>query len=308
MDSIMGFFNTLAGHFASVFDSGNGGIFAIIALVVAILLIVLFILVLVTSSAKKKLTLKSSEQEALISAISEITPDMMICKNILGNITYCNDAFAKFVQEDKSFLIGKSFSDMLHIANRFSPQFATTDKRSIEEGQSLSLEALPIRDATGNRYLFESKRTPIIQKKGGTKGVFCVFTDTTELSEAVSQKQEAGQKAELEIEKKNGQLEILAAEILKVRKSDFCSTASRYIGAMGAALSDLDYADYVTYVTKIKNAASDINAENLAERAAQLEDAIKQENLDFITANHPEFISALSALLIELDAERNLNV
>jgi HPt (histidine-containing phosphotransfer) domain-containing protein len=203
----------------------------------------------------------------------------------------------------------------MDIGKRFNAEIAAADRKTISDGIELTVRG-QLRFPDGSLRTFESIRTPLLRKKGGSMGILCVFRDMTEVNAALKTSEQIG----VELARKNEQYEAVSAELekqikppplespaneeaMRAKKAAFCANALKHIAAMGAALSVEDLPLYSSYVFAIKVDASVIGATALSERAALLECAANRNDSEFIKASHPEFISALSASLAEFDTQ-----
>jgi PAS domain S-box-containing protein len=287
INNIIEFFDSLADQLKI---SSNSGLFLLILAVALLLLIIFFIANLVSSAKKRKYLRKSIEQEAVLSAMFEVSPDMIVCKDNADKFVKCNDIFARFAGADESQLIGRSLSEMPDIGIRLHSEIDAADKKSISESMKIKTPPLPLTFLDGNVRYFESIRAPLLRKKGNSTGIICIFRDLTEVSEANERTAHVAD-----------ELEVVKTELLLSKTAAFCNNALKHIAAMGAALSEEDYALYAILVATIRRSAVDINVNGLTARAELLEDAVLRQDTEFIKTHHPEFISALSSLLAELD-------
>jgi PAS domain S-box-containing protein len=274
--------------------------------------IVLFVVTCVLSAKKRKFAKKSAEQDAVLTALYEILPDMIACKDNDDRFTQCNDLFAKFIGTDESQVVGKALTDMLEVTKRMpAAEITAADRKALSEGMKIKTPSLPMLFPDGSRRYYESIRTPLIlrkskrSKKGGTIGILCVFRDLTDVKdkETVAAASSEFPPNSDGSQAKDEQITALNAELLKLRKAALCTNSLRYIAAMGAALSDEDYTEYANHMASVKIDTASVGAQSLSERAFLLEDAVARQDYDYIKTNHPEFISSLSTLLGQLDAE-----
>jgi hypothetical protein len=205
----------------------------------------------------------------------------------------------------ESEIIGKNFSDMLDISNRFHAEFINADRKSLSEGMTVkSRNSMQFPD--GEKRFVESIRTPVTLKKGGAVGLVCIYRDLSEVNDTLK----ASEAISLELKKKDKELQEQSLKLAKVeaalqkaKKAAFCSNGLKQIAAMGAALSDDDYKLYSSYVSVIRNDSAGMGANDLWSRATSLIDAVNRSDTEFVKENHADFISALSRLLAELDKE-----
>jgi PAS domain S-box-containing protein len=312
------YFNNLANELAGrVNISSNSGLTLIIAAAVVLLMIVFLIVSCVLSAKKRKYFKKCQTLESHMNALNEVSPDMLVCKDNAGVFLKCNDAFSAFAGVPEPQLINRTITDITGMSERLCDEILAADRKAISEGMTVKIrKTLVFPD--GSSKLHESIRTPVLRKKGGSSGILCIFRDLSELSEVQQKNEEMSVKiAELEkiaqrdidfenqINAKSKEIETLKADLLSARKSAFCLKTLRSIAAMGGALSDDNLPLYADYVIAIKEDATKIGAEELAKRAADLENAVDYQNRDFIKEHHPDFIGELSKTLGELDAEAN---
>jgi PAS domain S-box-containing protein len=299
MTNIINQFNTWANQLNI---SSNSGVFLLILGVAVLCVIVFFIMTLAFSSKKRKLASKNIEQDAVLNAMYEVLPDMVVCKDNADRFIKCNDSFARFAGTDEAQLLGKSLTDMLEITKRMpTAEIVAADRKALAEGMKIKTPPLPMQFPDGSKRFFESVRTPLLRKKGGTMGILCVFRES-DTADSRGQSPETAASSEA-VARKDAEIAALKAELLAVRKAALCNNALRYIAAMGAALSGGDYLDYATHMASVRIETAAIGAQKLSERAHLLEDAVARDDTDYIKTNHPEFISSLSALLGELDAQ-----
>ncbi|MCL1832138.1 MAG: PAS domain-containing protein [Oscillospiraceae bacterium] len=314
----MEFYKTLAQSVAGYLSGENGGLYMIIACAAVTLLIILLVVTLAQSASKRKAHKRAQDREAELSAMYDVLPDMVVCKDNSDRFIHCNEAFEEFAGVKQAQLVGRNLSEMLDIAHRFHAEIAAADRKSISEGVKLTVkEHLTFPD--GSKRYFETIRAPLIHRKGGTLGILCVFRDMTathnvinqsiQIAETLEQKDkelEVVAAAAENLEKKDKELEqelkLTREELLKAKKAALCVNALKYMAAMGAALSEDDLSLYASYLFAIKMDTAVIGETELSEAAAQLEDAVHHEDRNYIKEHHPSFISSLSALLAKLDA------
>ncbi|MCL2754277.1 MAG: PAS domain-containing protein [Oscillospiraceae bacterium] len=310
------YFNNLADHLAEMVNiSGNRGLVLIIAAAVVLFAIILLIVNAVVSAKKRKLALKAQELDGILEALYKVSPDMLVCKDNMGLFQRCNEAFTEFAGMGESQLIGKSLSELESLSERFNGEIVAADRKAVAEGITVRFRQ-ELEYPDGSSKFFESVRTPVLRQKGTSKGILCIFRDLTEVNDAHRKSEELSSKLtefekfaqkdidfENQINEQAKRIAVLEADLLASRKGAFCLKALKYIAAMGGALSDDNLPMYADHVISIKEDAAKIGAEELAKRAADLENAVDYQDRDFIKANHPDFIGELSKTLGELDAE-----
>jgi PAS domain S-box-containing protein len=294
MENILNQFNTWAD---SLNISSNSGVFLMGLAAALLIIVVLFVLLLIFAAKKRRFAKKHAESEAVVAAVYEVMPDMIVCKDMDDRFTKCNDAFAKFAGADEAQLVGRSLSDMLEMVKRLpASEIVAADRKSLTEGMKIKTPPHPLQFPDGSYRYYESIRAPLIckrsksRKKGGTMGILCVFRDVNDANECQTASELAAE-----------ELALVKTELLLAKTAAFCHNALKHIAAMGAALSDEDYALYSVHVATIRRCAFDIGVTHIFARAELLEDAVTRKDIDYIKANHPDFISELSTLLAELD-------
>ena len=113
---------------------------------------------------------------ALFSAVTEATGDLVFVKDRDGRYLFVNGALARFMGRAREDVLGRSDFEMFEPA--VARRIRTADLSVIESGELLAGE-YPMPDASGAEHLFSTVRAPYRGEGGATIGVISVGRDVT---------------------------------------------------------------------------------------------------------------------------------
>jgi len=151
---------------------------AVFSIVLVLLLGALFFLFL----KNNKMRMLYKQQMTTLRAVYQSLPDLVVCRDVAGVLTSCNQGFEEFAGYRESQLIGKTVHE-LRLHERIPTNFEETDKRVVNEATAVKVrDWLVYPDRT--RRFFEIVKTPLVQD-GKILGILGILRDITEIKVAL---------------------------------------------------------------------------------------------------------------------------
>jgi PAS domain S-box-containing protein len=131
------------------------------------------------------------EKESRLRTVVETIPDLVWLKDPLGIYISCNKMFERFFGAEAKEIIGKTDYDF--VERKMADFFREHDRKAIAAGKPSMNEESLVFATDGQRAIFETIKTPVLDPQGNLIGVLGIARDITERKrmEAALQQSEA---------------------------------------------------------------------------------------------------------------------
>lgn len=117
-----------------------------------------------------------SESNALLTAVSDNTPDGIFVKDCDGRMVFANPAMLRLLGKERSAVLGKSSHDIFDDPD-YAASVAQDDHSVLADGVARVFESTQVLEA-GTRTLYTTK-APWVDAYGGVRGMVGISTDIT---------------------------------------------------------------------------------------------------------------------------------
>ena len=148
--------------------------------------------VLVRTQELQEKTMSLQEQQSTLQAIFSAIPDIVMCRDVNGYFTACNDSFARYMDMRQEDILGKTDETLFKPYIENYTDYARPDREIMESRETKIAEEYIYSPYLQSSRLFEIIRTPLIQH-GAIAGVMGIARDITERKAIEATAHEASQ-------------------------------------------------------------------------------------------------------------------
>ena len=149
--------------------------------------------VLARTSELEEKTLALQERTTTLQTIFSAIPDMVICRDVHGTITQCNDSFGRFINMLPNNILGKTDKDIFGGHTEDYPAYRKFDIAVMESGRVMAAEEYVYSPFLKAARLFEVVKAPLVQgdRVVGVMGIARDITDRKAIEAAAREASQA---------------------------------------------------------------------------------------------------------------------
>ena len=137
-------------------------------------------------------TRELQEQSATLQAVFSAIPDLIVCRDVQGRLTQCNETFAHYMNIRAEDIVGKTDEVMFNLESNDYSKIRRANEEVIQTGKTRTLEEYIFLPLLNAERLFEVAKAPLVQNDQ-VVGVMSIARDITERKAIEAAAREASQ-------------------------------------------------------------------------------------------------------------------